>query len=207
MIFFYFIYHNYYTIINNVLEKYLKMNSTNNTTQYIPFVPLKFGYHYVPANNFVGNINHTFYDLPTGGTPMDIDDNFNNKKEIIEISDDSDDSDYEPEETTKRTNKKKTTKTYRKKNIPHYVKKMVWEKYVGLAVGKQKCKFCNIQTIYQLSFTAGHVVAEVNGGDISVDNLRPICDSCNKSMGTKHMKRFYEKKSGNKTPFELLWKH
>jgi superfamily II DNA or RNA helicase len=33
----------------------------------------------------------------------------------------------------------------------------------------------------------GHVIAHANGGDDSVDNLRPECESCNLSHGTQHM--------------------
>ncbi len=189
------------------------MNNINNKTQYIPFVPLQFGYHYVPAGNFVGNIsptnNHSFNDLPSGGTPMEIDDDFTNEKEIIEISDDSDDSDYEPEETTKKTNKQKTTKpkTYRKTPISHLMKKKVWEMYIGLSKGDDKCKICNIHTIYQMSFSCGHIIPESHNGSTTIDNLRPICVSCNSSMGTKDMRTFYEENSANLTPFELLWKH
>ena len=36
-----------------------------------------------------------------------------------------------------------------------------------------------------LEFECGHVQSHVNGGSLEVGNLRPICGSCNKSMGSK----------------------
>ena len=42
----------------------------------------------------------------------------------------------------------------------------------------------------QLNFICGHIVSGYNGGKINVDNLRPICMSCNLSMGTKNMQDF-----------------
>ena len=30
----------------------------------------------------------------------------------------------------------------------------------------------------------GHIVAEINGGSLDPDNLKPICHSCNSSMGS-----------------------
>ncbi len=44
--------------------------------------------------------------------------------------------------------------------------------------------------ITQLNFSCGHILAEANGGALHVSNLRPICVSCNSSMGTKNMNEF-----------------
>ena len=41
-----------------------------------------------------------------------------------------------------------------------------------------------------MDFECGHVKAKTNGGKNSVENLRPICGICNKSMGTNHMYDF-----------------
>ena len=41
-----------------------------------------------------------------------------------------------------------------------------------------------------MSFHCGHIIAEVNGGDIIVSNLKPICQNCNSSMGTKNINDF-----------------
>ena len=39
-------------------------------------------------------------------------------------------------------------------------------------------------------YECGHVESEATGGDMSIENLRPICSSCNKSMGIKNMREY-----------------
>lgn len=78
----------------------------------------------------------------------------------------------------------------RKKAIPKAVKKAVWDKYIGEEIGKHVCLCCEKTEITQMSFHCGHIVSEVNGGEINVNNLKPICESCNKSMGTKNLEEF-----------------
>jgi hypothetical protein len=41
-----------------------------------------------------------------------------------------------------------------------------------------------------MSFNCGHIIAEANGGEIIVSKLKPICQNCNSSMGTKNMDDF-----------------
>ena len=79
---------------------------------------------------------------------------------------------------------------YRKKNIPKSLKKMVWDTYIGPDIGKAKCMCCKHQDIRQIEFHCGHIIAEVNGGQTNVDNLRPICAQCNLSMGRTDMNSF-----------------
>lgn len=59
----------------------------------------------------------------------------------------------------------------------------MWKKYIGEEIGKSKCYCCQSNDVTQMSFHAGHVVSEKDGGEISVENLRPICQNCNLSMG------------------------
>ncbi len=79
---------------------------------------------------------------------------------------------------------------YKKKSIPKTVKRMVWDKYIGPSKGTAKCLCCNHQEIRQIEFHCGHVIAEVNGGQTNVDNLRPICAQCNLSMGSMNLYDF-----------------
>ena len=79
---------------------------------------------------------------------------------------------------------------YRKKPIPSTVKRLVWNKYIGENIGKYKCYCCKLTDITQLSFHCGHVISEKKGGQIDVNNLRPICQNCNSSMGFKNMDDF-----------------
>ena len=57
-------------------------------------------------------------------------------------------------------------------------------------IGKAKCMCCNSTDITQMSFNCGHIIAEANGGNTIVSNLKPICQNCNSSMGTKNMNEF-----------------
>lgn len=49
------------------------------------------------------------------------------------------------------------------------------------------CYCCGTQVITVENFDAGHIRANANGGPLTVDNMRPICSSCNKQMSTNHM--------------------
>ena len=40
------------------------------------------------------------------------------------------------------------------------------------------------------SFHCGHVISEADGGPTTVDNLRPVCATCNLSMRTQNMEKF-----------------
>lgn len=80
----------------------------------------------------------------------------------------------------------------KKKKIGLLLKRQVWGKYIGEEIGRAKCVCCKMTDITQLSFHCGHVIAESNGGELIVENLRPICQSCNSSMGTQNMREYME---------------
>lgn len=86
--------------------------------------------------------------------------------------------------TTREPVKKK------KKTISSTIKKLVWNINIGEEIGKTKCVCCKSTDITQMSFNCGHVIAEANGGETIVSNLKPICQNCNSSMGTKNMNEF-----------------
>lgn len=88
---------------------------------------------------------------------------------------------------------KKTTekpKKPKKGSIPSTVKKMVWNSNIGEEIGKTKCYCCKSTDITQMSFHCGHIKPEAKGGEAIVSNLKPICQNCNSSMGTKDMDEF-----------------
>ena len=90
-----------------------------------------------------------------------------------------------------KRNKPKLKKT--KTPIPKAVKVAIWNEYVGQTKGETKC-FVGCGTIVtSLNFAAGHIESEACGGQVTVQNLRPICTSCNSSMGTNNMKEFATK--------------
>lgn len=78
----------------------------------------------------------------------------------------------------------------RKRAIPKTLKRLVWDTYIGSAVGCAKCCCCKARDIFQYEFHCGHVEPESKGGKTSVENLRPICAQCNLSMGARDMNEF-----------------
>lgn len=83
----------------------------------------------------------------------------------------------------------KTLSTKRHK-IPKHIKTLVWKKYMGDNIVSGKCPCCKDQNIEITHFHCGHVIAESKGGDLNINNLRPICAPCNLSMGTRSMNEF-----------------
>ena len=94
------------------------------------------------------------------------------------------------EDNNNNNKEKKKVKKPKKKTIPLALKRKVWDHWVGEQIGKTKCPCCKLTDITQLNFSCGHIVAEANGGSLHVLNLRPVCVSCNSSMGTKNMNEF-----------------
>ena len=80
----------------------------------------------------------------------------------------------------------------KRKTIPLALRRSVWNKYIGEEIGKTLCLCCKISDISQMTFSCGHVVSVYNGGDINLENLKPICVSCNSSMGTQNMDEFIQ---------------
>lgn len=78
----------------------------------------------------------------------------------------------------------------KKKRIPATLKRVVWHTYIGEEIGRHPCMCCNITMITQMSFHCGHVIPEAKGGPMTVENMRPICNNCNASMGTQDMSTF-----------------
>ena len=95
-------------------------------------------------------------------------------------------------ETNKKDDIKELNKKDKKKSIPLSLKRNVWNKYIGEALGKTLCLCCKLTEISQLNFSCGHIISEFNGGKIKLDNLKPICGSCNSSIGTRNMNDFIE---------------
>lgn len=79
----------------------------------------------------------------------------------------------------------------RKRPIPPKLREKIWLEYIGNKISCL-CPICEEATISSFSFECGHVIAEINDGSMEIQNLRAICGSCNKSMGSKHMKNYVE---------------
>lgn len=80
----------------------------------------------------------------------------------------------------------------RRKNIPKKLKMDVWNEYIGKSKGIGFCYVCTDE-IDSKHFEAGHVHAECKGGLTNKDNLRPICEVCNKSISNMDMNEYKDK--------------
>jgi hypothetical protein len=79
-----------------------------------------------------------------------------------------------------------TPKKYKKKAIPKALREQVWIQKVGHTFETKCCvQWCENQ-INAFNFQAGHNIPESKGGATTVDNLVPICDRCNCSMGDRY---------------------
>jgi 5-methylcytosine-specific restriction endonuclease McrA len=79
-----------------------------------------------------------------------------------------------------------TTKKYKKKAIPKALREQVWIQKVGNTFQTKCCvQWCENQ-INAFNFQAGHNIPESKGGATTVENLIPICDRCNCSMGDRY---------------------
>ena len=81
----------------------------------------------------------------------------------------------------------------KRKSIPKAVKNSVWNKYIETDDPKKLIGKCFVGCGCEITianFEVGHVNAYSNGGSDKVENLRPICSTCNKSMGTMNLLEF-----------------
>jgi len=78
-----------------------------------------------------------------------------------------------------------------RKSIPKSLKILVWNKNMGKEKGIGGCYVCESE-IDSKNFECGHIISVKDGGDTNLDNLLPICSSCNKSMGTQNLHEFKE---------------
>ena len=74
----------------------------------------------------------------------------------------------------------------KKATIPRALREAVWVSYNG---NRFRCK-CHVSwcpnRVTAFNFHVGHDIPESRGGTTTIDNLRPICDRCNLSMGNKY---------------------
>ena len=80
-----------------------------------------------------------------------------------------------------------------RRSVPTALREKVWRKHNTFKVdGKYRCSmdgncFCCNSAITYSNHQSGHIVSDRHGGSTSVDNLRPVCASCNKNMGSANM--------------------
>ena len=82
--------------------------------------------------------------------------------------------------------KKSANKKYKKKPIPRALKEQVWIQKAGHTF-EIKCPITWCENhINAFNFHTGHNIPESKGGKTALENLVPICDRCNTSMGDRY---------------------
>ena len=84
-------------------------------------------------------------------------------------------------------------KSGKRKPIPKAVREQVWDKYMKATERVGKCYCCGWRPITDSDFEVGHNKAVAKGGRDHINNLRPICKSCNRSMGTMSIEVYKRK--------------
>jgi DNA-sulfur modification-associated/HNH endonuclease len=75
-----------------------------------------------------------------------------------------------------------------RKRISRTLRLKVWEKRCNDKINGE-C-FCCAEQISITNFDCGHTVSVKDGGSTDIDNLEPICRSCNLHMGTMNMNSY-----------------
>jgi 5-methylcytosine-specific restriction endonuclease McrA len=76
-----------------------------------------------------------------------------------------------------------------RKPITKKLKRDVWTN----TFGKVKEASCRCGTTITLEISeCGHIVSHAREGQTVIDNLRPICSKCNRSMGTRNMDEYFD---------------
>lgn len=106
------------------------------------------------------------------------------------ISDSSDEDNGDDDEDVKIKSKKtKSGNRKRRHAIPKPMRKEVWDIYGGGHSVYSQCYVCD-EPVHILNFECAHVIADVNGGETTTENLRVTCLGCNRSCGDKHLDDF-----------------
>ena len=75
-----------------------------------------------------------------------------------------------------------------RKGIPASLRKELWMNYFGENF-EGKC-FCCKNKIVRDDFEAGHVISDKDGGETILENLKPLCKTCNRSMGSDNLNEY-----------------
>ena len=82
------------------------------------------------------------------------------------------------------------------RSFPKALREQVWLLYCGDRYFKHKCwvSWCeNVMTPFH--FEVGHDIPKSKGGTSDIDNLKPICGNCNKSMSDSYTIQEFSKLS------------
>jgi len=100
----------------------------------------------------------------------------------------------------------KHKRKYKKKQIRKAIRDQTWLQYFGKCY-EHKCYIIWCKNIISVTnFHAGHIIPESKHGKANIENLRPICSSCNLSMGdTYSIIEWNEIGSDNSTIFTRIY--
>ena len=71
-------------------------------------------------------------------------------------------------------------------SIPSAIRQQTWLRYIGKQFNaKCRIRWCR-NIITPFDFEVGHDIPASRGGTLAITNLRPICKSCNRSMGNRY---------------------
>jgi len=103
---------------------------------------------------------------------------------------------------SKNNKSKKLDGIYHKKKIPKKVKEEVWFTIFG-KIYESKCyiSWCS-NKINVFNYHVGHDIPESKGGTDEINNLKPICDRCNLSMGHNYTIKEWNYKFNKSTNIE-----
>jgi HNH endonuclease len=76
-----------------------------------------------------------------------------------------------------------------RKAIPKKIRGEAWKNQFGDST-TGSCYCCKKELDVFDDWHAGHIISHANNGADTPDNLRPVCGSCNLSMGTENMDDF-----------------
>ncbi len=90
---------------------------------------------------------------------------------------------------------------YIKTRIPKALREQVWIKYFGQRF-RHKCfiTWCT-NNITVFDFESSHNIPESKGGATTLENLRPLCSRCNKSMNNNYTINEWQKMGGKSKKF------
>lgn len=87
--------------------------------------------------------------------------------------------------------------------IPYAVREAVWAKKNASRSNVGSCYTCGGELLFK-DMECGHVIAKALGGSTEVDNLMPVCRTCNRDMGIQNLEAYRKRVCDMKgdAPFE-----
>lgn len=81
------------------------------------------------------------------------------------------------------------TSAQSRKRIPAAIREQVWKKHNKNTCDEGECFVCS-DPLRFAHMECGHIVAHALGGSTSVDNMMPICKTCNRDMGIMNLMHY-----------------